>query len=66
MVNLYCNNTLCHYNIELDCTAGHVYYVNRLCVTFRRKSRRENYRELMRPDVGIYERKHGAVKRRGR
>jgi hypothetical protein len=62
MVNLHCNNTLCHYNIELDCNADHVYYVNRLCVTFR-KQRRENYRELMKPDVGMCHRQKGKMKR---
>ena len=65
MTALHCNNTNCEYNTELECTAGHVYYIERLCVTYRRK-RKENYRELMRPDVGICERKHGVVKRRGR
>ena len=65
LVDLHCNNTLCDYNIDLDCTNAHVYYVNRLCVTFR-KRRRENYRKLMQPDVGICHREHGSMKHEGR
>jgi hypothetical protein len=65
MVNLHCNEP-CEYNIDMDCTAGHVYYVNRLCVTFRRKRRDNNYRKLMQPDVGICHREHGSMKHEGR
>ena len=65
LVNLHCNNTACDYNVDLDCTARHVYYVNRLCVTFS-KRRRDNYRKLMKPDVGICHREHGSLKHEGR
>lgn len=65
-VNLHCNNIACHYNVELDCTAGHVYYVNRLCVTFRKARCKDNYRKLMQPDVGICHRERGSMKHEGR
>lgn len=65
MVNLHCNNIKCKYNIELDCTAGDAYYINRLCVTFRNKPREENYRRLMQPDVGICHRERGSMRHEG-
>ena len=47
---LHCNNLKCRYNIadKLLCGATDVHYVDRLCLTFKRKPNDDNYRELMR------------------
>lgn len=47
-MQLHCNNKLCEYNDpdKLLCGATVVYYVNRLCRTF--KDRRDSYKDLMR------------------
>lgn len=47
-MQLNCNNKLCEYNDpdKLLCGATVVYYVNRLCRTF--KDRRDSYKDFMR------------------
>lgn len=47
---LHCNNTKCRYNNNqaLLCGATVVHYVDRLCLTFKRRPDGDNYRELMR------------------
>jgi len=46
---LHCNNTKCRYNDEhkLLCGATDVHYIDRLCITFRRRPDEDNYKELM-------------------
>ena len=46
-VVVYCNNERCLYNDKQQCVSDKVYYVNRLCVTYRRRPRRDNYRAMM-------------------
>lgn len=62
---IYCNNEDCKHNDNQQCNANPVYLVDRSCVTFKRKPRADNYRELMRPDVGICHRSNGKLKRNG-
>ena len=47
---LHCNNKLCRYNVieALLCGATDIHYVDRLCITFKRRPGEDNYRELMR------------------
>ena len=47
---LHCNNKLCRYNdIEkLLCGATEIHYVDRLCITFKRRPEEDNYKDLMR------------------
>ena len=47
---LHCNNKKCRYNDNqaLLCGATDIHYVDRLCITFKRKPDEENYRALMR------------------
>lgn len=45
---IYCNNEQCQFNNEQQCTNDKVYYINRLCVTYRHKARQENYQDLMK------------------
>ena len=59
---LHCNNMKCKYNDDLNCIAGDVYYIDRLCVTFRNRPREPNYRELMRSNVGVCHREHGKMR----
>jgi len=58
---LHCNNTKCKYNIDdkLLCGATEVHYVDRLCLTFKRKANEENYRELMRVQNPMCHRNNG-------
>jgi len=36
---IHCDNKLCEYNVSGEaCDARNVYYVNRLCMTFRRST----------------------------
>jgi hypothetical protein len=44
---VYCNNENCEYNEKQQCISDKTYYVNRLCVTYRRRARRDNYRAMM-------------------
>ena len=44
---VYCNNEECKYNEKQQCTNAKLYYVNRLCVTYRRQSRRDDYSAMM-------------------
>jgi len=48
-MQLHCNNKLCEYNDpdKLLCGATVVHYVNRLCLTFKRRPD-INYKDLMR------------------
>jgi hypothetical protein len=62
MDGLYCNNSNCKHYDNQCCTAKPVYNVDRVCVTYRKRSRGDNYRELMQADS--YRREHGAVKAR--
>lgn len=67
MANVYCNNEKCTYNEpDQTCTAPDVFYVDRLCVTFRRKPHGDNYRGLMRTNAGLCHREHGRMKRYGK
>jgi hypothetical protein len=60
---VYCNNEKCaHYSDDQTCAAIEVFYVDRVCATFRRRPRLENYRQLMQVDS--YHRVNGAVKAR--
>ena len=34
-MNVYCNNERCRYNQDQICTSERVFYIDRLCVTFR-------------------------------
>lgn len=43
-----CNNAQCRYCENQRCICDKVYYIDRLCVTFRRHPHKENYRELMK------------------
>jgi len=62
---LYCNSICQHNdNPEQLCTVNRVYNVDRQCVTYRRRSRGDNYRELMRPEFGICHRENGKMKRK--
>ncbi len=61
MAKLHCNNSNCQHYDNMYCTAAEVYYVDRLCITFRKRKRKENYRELMRADVGICRRARGKM-----
>lgn len=47
---LHCNNVKCKYNKEKEllCGATDVHYVNRLCLTFKRRPDTVNYTELMK------------------
>ena len=47
---LHCNNKFCKYNDNhaLLCGATDVHYIDRLCLTFKRRSEDDNYKELMR------------------
>ncbi|WP_434132740.1 hypothetical protein KIAC18_000278 [Sporomusa sphaeroides] len=48
---LYCNSICQHNdNPEQLCTVNRVYNVDRQCVTYRKRPRGPNYRELMRMD----------------
>lgn len=44
---LYCNNEGCRFNEEHQCTCASVFYINRLCVTYKRKNKKMNGKELM-------------------
>jgi len=45
---IHCDNKLCEYNVSGEhCDARNVYYVNRLCMTFR-KATQAPVKELMR------------------
>lgn len=44
---VHCNNDKCRYCGEQGCDLKDVYYIDRLCVSFRRKPRQENYEALM-------------------
>ena len=46
-MELNCNNERCKYNERLQCTCERIYYVNRLCVTYRKRSQHENIKALM-------------------
>lgn len=59
---LHCNNDKCKYNDNQTCTSDKVFYVDRLCVTFRKKPRADNYRELMRTQVQVCRREGGKLK----
>lgn len=46
----YCNEYKCKHNDNMTCKCStDVFHVDRLCVTFRKKPREENFRELMQP-----------------
>ncbi|XEQ93289.1 hypothetical protein SCACP_21490 [Sporomusa carbonis] len=62
----YCNETECKYWEDQECIAGKVYHVDRRCITFRRRPRGDNYRELMRPAAGICHRERGSMRRESR
>lgn len=36
MAVVYCNNTKCKHNTDQECTSDRVFYIDRLCVTYRR------------------------------
>ena len=57
---LHCNNTKCKYNDNqaLLCGATDIHYVDRLCITFKRK-REECYRELMRESEPVGHKRKG-------
>jgi hypothetical protein len=60
---VYCNNEKCtHYEDNQTCNAVDVFYVDRVCATFRRKPRETNYSQMMQADS--YRRVNGAVKAR--
>ena len=63
---LHCNNTDCKYNHSLDFTANPVHYVDRLCITFRRKPHKDDYRDLMQPAAGICHRERGSMQKKSR
>ena len=44
---VHCNNDKCMYQTNEGCELHDVYYIERLCVSFRRKPRQENYEALM-------------------
>ena len=48
MSTVYCNNDKCKFFENQACTAAIVYYVDRLCMSFRKRPHTENYRNLMR------------------
>lgn len=63
----YCDAVCIHNdNPEQICKAVIAGHVNRNCVTFRKRPREPNYYELMKSNVGLCERQHGAMKRKGR
>ena len=47
---LHCNNKLCKYNDNQALLYGDtdIHYLDRLCITFKRKPEKDNYTELMR------------------
>ncbi len=64
---VHCNNEQClFYVANQTCSADDVFYVDRVCVTFRHRPRDEDYRDLMRPNAGICHREKGRLKRYGR
>ena len=46
-MKIYCNNKNCIFNKELECTCHTVYYIERLCMTFRSRRRENNAHKLM-------------------
>ena len=46
---LHCNNNNCKYNDNQTCNADKIFYVDRFCVTFLKKPKADNYRDLMKP-----------------
>ena len=58
----FCNE-ICKFNDNQDkvCEVSLAYHVGRTCVTFRKRSHQENYRDLMRPSAGICHRKKGSM-----
>jgi len=57
---IHCDNKLCEYNVSGEaCDARNVYYVNRLCMTFR-KVTQAPVKELMRsPECNCREHRRG-------
>jgi len=56
---LHCNNKLCRYHDNMLCDATDVHYVDRLCLTFKRRPEDENYKELMRASEPTGYKRHG-------
>ena len=46
---LYCNNEGCRFNEEHQCTCASVFYINRLCVTYKKRHKEINGKDLMKP-----------------
>ena len=58
---LHCNNKLCKYNDNhaLLCGTTDVHYVDRLCLTFRRRPKEDNYKEIMKASEPTGYKRHG-------
>ena len=46
-MTIYCNNKSCMFNSELECTCHTVYYIERLCMTFRNKRHGKEIKGMM-------------------
>ena len=47
-VKVHCNNNTCKYNNDKECTCYEVYYVDRLCLSYKRRYKEADYRQLMK------------------
>lgn len=46
---VHCNNDKCRFNNgNKVCTLEDVCYVDRLCITFRKRAKEDNYKEMMK------------------
>ena len=45
---VHCNNTKCKYYTEQRCTSPDVFYIDRLCVSYRKRPREDRIEDLMR------------------
>ncbi len=62
MIEINCNNKECQHNEQMKCTCERIYYVNRLCMTFRKRSQSENIKALMRVNQSNCHRSGGKFK----
>ena len=44
---VYCNNKKCKHNKDQECTSERVFYIDRLCVTYRKIRPKEDIEEIM-------------------
>ena len=45
---VHCNNTTCRYYTEQRCMSPDVFYIDRLCVSYRKRPREDRIEDLMR------------------